>query len=137
MYCTIQDVKDVVPEGLLTYLTGGNDNAILKAIENASATINAYTIGSYDPQSASASAFLQHIAERIAVYNLYLVAAADDTPQIVSASYSEAIGDLEKLQRGFISLTDSTQLENARQAEVFSNKDALDRFFPKNGFTGF
>lgn len=137
MYCTIQNIKDVVPAGLLSFLTDGNDNVIAHAIESADAIINAYVAGSYAPNNASGSVFLQSVAERIAVYNLYLTAAYDETPEIVSRSYIEAIGDLEKIQKGLISLSDADNTQTERQAEVFTNKDALDRLFPKDGFGGF
>lgn len=137
MYCTIQDIKDVVPEGLLAYLSGGNDAIIARAIENAQATINAYIAGAYDPSNALGAGFLQGVAERIAVYNLYVAAAADDTPQIVVTSYLEAISDLEKIQKGFLSLSDAQEAQNERQGEVFTNKDALDRLFPADRFLGF
>ena len=102
MYCTIQNIKDLIPQNLLEGLTSGNDAAIAKAIATAEATINAYVSGSYDAKEASGASFLQSVAEKLTVYNLYLVAAYDETPQIVVTSYLAAISDLEKLQKGLI-----------------------------------
>ena len=128
MYCTIQNIKDLIPENLLEELTSGNDTVIEKAIEGASATIDAYMMGSYNPQEASHSPFLQAVAEKISIYNLYLASAFDDTPQIVITSYSEAISSLEKLQNGLISVSNS---QKDRQSEVFINKAPWDKLFSK------
>ena len=137
MYCTIQNIKDLLPAGILASLTGGNDNVIARAIEKTDAVINAYVAGSYDAQNASASVFLQSVAERITVYNLYLASAYDETPEIIAKSCIEAIGDLEKIQKGLISLANADSVQSERQAEVFSNKSEKDRLFPKDGFLGF
>ena len=134
MYCTIQNIKDLIPENLLEELTSGNDAVIEKAIEGASATIDAYMMGSYNPQEASHSPFLQAVAEKISIYNLYLASAFDDTPQIVITSYSEAISSLEKLQNGLISVSNS---QKERQSEVFINKAPWDKLFSKEKLKGF
>jgi len=132
MYCTIQNIKELIPSNLLSELTFENDDAIAKAIFSAEATINAYISGSYDASNAVNTAFLQYTAEKITVYNLYLTSAADETPQIVVTSYLEAISDLEKIQKGVLSLMSNSSAENPRQSEVFSNKTVSDRAFPKN-----
>jgi len=136
MYCTVSNIKDLIPQNLLLELTGGNDAGIEKAIAGASATIDAYLMGSYDDSNSMNSPFLQALAEKITVYNLYLVSASDETPQIVTSSYLEAISNLEKIQNGLISV----KSENAppeRQSEVFTNKTACDRFFSKENLKQF
>lgn len=134
MYCTIQNIKDLIPEKLLEWLTSGNDSVIEKAIEGASSTVDAYLMGSYNPEEASHSAFLQAVAEKIAVYNIYLVSASDDTPQIVITSYLEAISSLEKLQNGLLSVSNT---EKERQSEVFINKAPWDKLFGKENLKKF
>ncbi|MEI8377596.1 MAG: phage protein Gp36 family protein [bacterium] len=136
MHCTVSNIKDLIPENLLLELTSGNDAVIEKAIAGASATIDAYLMGSYDGSNQLASPFLQSVAEKITVYNLYLVSACDDTPQIVTSSYIEAISSLEKIQSGVISIsTESSDTE--RQSEVFINKTEADKMFSKERFKGF
>lgn len=137
MYCTVQNIKDLVPAGLLAYLTGNNDNVIVKAIEGASSVVNAYISGAYDLSTVSSSVFLQSVAERVTIYNLYMNAACDETPEIVSRSYKEAIGELEKIQKGVISIATADSAQAERQGEVFSNKSSLDRVFSDNLFRSF
>ena len=137
MYCNVQNIKDLIPSNLLMELTSGNDSAIEKAISGACATIDAYLLGSYDGASSMQSPFLQALAEKITVYNLYLVSACDETPQIVTVSYLESISNLEKIQSGVISLASPQNAPNERQAEVFTNKDSGDKFFSKQTLSGF
>jgi len=135
MYCTVDNIKDLVPQNLLEELTSGSDAIIEKAIAGANATVEAYLTGAYDlPQQ---SVFLQTIAEKITVYNLYLMSAFDETPQIVITSYLEALSALEKIQNGTLSLVASDNTANDRQSEVFTNKTADDRLFGKIDLSGF
>ncbi len=137
MFCTIQNIKNLVPQNLLTELTSGNDEVIARAIESASATIKAYLSGSYELSKVADSEFLRTIAERIAVYNIYMVSASDETPQIVITSYLEAISDLGKIQSGTVSLFDAKDTPNTRLSEVLTNKSAADKEFSKENLGGF
>lgn len=137
MFCTIQNIKNLVPQNLLTELTSGNDEVIARAIESASATIKAYLSGSYELSKVADSEFLRTVAERIVVYNIYMVSACDETPQIVITSYLEAISDLGKIQSGTVSLFDSQSTPNTRLREVFTNKSSSDKEFSKENLGGF
>ncbi len=137
MFCTIQNIKNLVPQNLLTELTSGNDDVIARAIESASATVKAYLSGSYELSKVADSEFLRTIAERIAVYNIYMVSASDETPQIVITSYLEAISDLGKIQSGTVSLFDAKDTPNTRLSEVLTNKSAADKEFSKENLGGF
>lgn len=136
MHCTVSNIKDLIPENLLSELTSDDDTVIEKAIARACATIDAYLMGSYDPSNALASPFLQSVAEKITVYNLYLVSACDETPQIVTNSYLEAISSLEKIQSGLISISPQNQ-PSERQSEVFTNKAEADKLFSKENLKGY
>lgn len=137
MYCTIENIKELIPSNLLEELTSGDDSFIEKAISGASATIDAYLCGSYDASEGLDSPFLQAVAEKITVYNLYLVSACDDTPQIVISSYLEAISSLEKLAKGLLSAGNFDSSPKDRQSEIFVNKNASDKLFSKENFKGF
>lgn len=137
MYCSVDNIKDLLPQNLLLELTSGNDAVIEKAIASASATIDAYLMGSYDGPDSMNSPFLQALAEKITVYNLYLVSACDETPQIVTVSYLESISNLEKIQSGIISIATPESAPSERQGEIFTNKTQCDKLFSKNRLSEF
>jgi phage gp36-like protein len=128
----IENIKNLVPQNLLLELTSGDDAVIQNAVSGACATVDAYVSGAYDKNDSSP--FLQSVAEKIAVYNLYRLSAFDETPQIITASYLEAISALEKIQSGLLSPKIG---ENQRQKEVFSNKTSSDKMFGKDNLKGY
>lgn len=126
MYCTVDNIKSIIPTGLLGQLAS-NDIQIELAIKSATTTIDAYLAGAYSV--GVESPFLQEICQKMTVYTLYMLNAYDETPQIVIKSYTDAISDLEKLQKGILSLPGGDNPHPVRQAEVFCNKSPEDRLF--------
>lgn len=133
MYCSVNDIKNIVPEPILGQLAN-NDLQIELAINSATTTIDAYLSGSYPTSSTlggdgASCAFLADICAKLAIYRLYMLNASDETPEIIQKSYSEAVSELEKLQKGVISLPEVDGAVPVRQAEIFCNKEREDRVF--------
>lgn len=127
MYCTLENIKELLPTSVLGQLVS-NDLQVERAIKSATTTINAYLAGAYPPDVESD--FLKEICQKIALYTLYMLVASDETPEIVKTAYRDAISDLEKLQKGTISLPGAEKQNPCiRQAEVFCNKTPEDKLF--------
>lgn len=137
MYCTIEDIQNLIPAMILSQLTNSDDLLIAKAIQDAQATINAYLQGAYNISEISESALLKDICQKISVYNLYSRFSADETPQIVSTNYKIAIGELEKIQSGKLSLGLIDGTPEPRTAEIFSNKNSYSKTFSIDTLAGF
>lgn len=129
MYCTIENIQNLIPSGVLSQLTNNDTNLIADAITSAEASVNAYLQGSYDINYLADCALLKDISEKITVYNLYTRFSGDETPQIVSTNYKIAISQLEKIQSGALSLGNIDNTPKDRQSEVFSNKTSEDKMF--------
>lgn len=124
MYCTVAQVKGLIPSDTLIALTQDdpnkqtvNDNVIKKAIVNAGERINAHLRGRYPLPLAQKSDLLEEIALALVRYALYLRRPdGGDLPSAVVQAYKTANDDLDKLQKGDLSLgIQSTQKPQPNQ----------------------
>lgn len=137
MYCTIQNIQDIVPQSVLDKLTNEDTSIITKAIESAQSTVNAYLQGSYDIPELEGLPIIQDISEKITVYKLYTWFSGDETPRIISTNYNIAISELEKIQAGKLSLSYDSGASTLRQPEVLANKTAESKFFSEETWNGY
>lgn len=112
MYCTVAQVKGLIPSDTLIALTQDDqtkqviDNEVIKkAIAKAGDRINAHLRGRYALPLAQKSDLLEGIALDLVQYSLYSRRPdGGDLPSAVTQAYKTANSDLEKLQKGDLSL---------------------------------
>ncbi len=112
MYCTVAQVKKLIPQETLIALTQDdpskqsvNDNIIKEIIVDVSERINAYLRGRYTLPFEQKSDLLKAIALDLVRYALYLRRPdGGELPDAVVRAYKTANEDLDKIQKGDLSL---------------------------------
>lgn len=124
MYCTLAQVKGLIPSDTLVSLTQDdpnkqtvNNEVIKTIIANVGERINAHLRGRYALPLAEKSDLLESISLDLVRYALYLRRPdGGDLPSAVVLAYKTANDDLEKLQKGDLSLgIQSTQKPQPNQ----------------------
>jgi phage gp36-like protein len=110
-YCTLDDLKKIVPEQDLKQLT---DDAIPaasivtenvdRAISDAGELIDGYLRDRYALPLSPVPGLIGTLAADIAVYRLYARRAKLDPPEGVQERYRNALKLLEQIQKGLIAL---------------------------------
>ncbi len=130
MYCTINDIKDVLADETLKRLTDPDaleidEEKVSRAADFAQILIDAHLLGAYELPIGEPNGFLRMVAQALAVYHLYVNSCGDDTPDYVVNGYQAALLQLKQIQLGELNL-------NAKRlAETLSNKTHADKLFPK------
>lgn len=112
MYCTVAQVKGLIPSDTLIALTQDdqtkqtiNNEVIKKIIVNVGERINAHLRGRYALPLAQKSDLLEGIALDLVRYALYLRRPeGGELPDAVVRAYKTANEDLDKIQKGDLSL---------------------------------
>lgn len=112
MYCTVAQVKKLIPQETLIALTQDdaskpmvNDNIIKEIIADVGERINAYLRGRYALPFEQKSDLLKAIALDLVRYALYLRRPdGGELPDAVVRAYKTANEDLDKIQKGDLSL---------------------------------
>lgn len=112
-YCTLDDLKKVLPEARLVKLTddeglGQIDTArVDEAIAQADGEIDTYLGGRYGVPLSSVPPLVKRCSCDIAVYHLYS-RRVEELPEARSARYRDAVRTLEKIAAGKITLPATT-----------------------------
>jgi len=112
MYCTLDDLKKQVPEGVLVELTDdeglGEVNAgrVDRAIEDAADLINSYVAARYPTPLNPVPGVIRKIAVDIALYNLFSRRGYDEesADKSVVDRYKAALSFLEHLAKGLVTI---------------------------------
>ena len=143
MYCTIDELKTVIPEQDMIELTDDSVPAQVviaananKAISDASELIDGYLRGHYALPLSATPGMIATLACDIAVYRLYARKVRVNPPEGVSERYKAAIKVLEQIQKGDITLGVGGSVSTE------SNMDGIavtpqDRIFTRNTMQGF
>lgn len=110
MYCTVEDLKKVLPESILIRLTDDVGAGIIdegkasEAMASAAEEMDTYIGGRVKlPITGTAPPILGKINADIAVYNLYS-RVKEEIPQTRVDRYKNAVKLLEKISKGEISI---------------------------------
>ncbi len=141
MYCTLDDLKGQVSEGVIITLTDdeGNGPATLaeatpemivridKAIENAASEINGYCQARYPVPFNPVPDFVRKLAIDVALYNLFSRRGynEDSADKQIYDRYKTAVKTLENIAKGLVTLgvpqpTPSTEVEISSSPRIFS-----------------
>lgn len=138
MYCNIDDIKQLIPEGELIDLSDDenagevNSNVVNSAIEAAEEFINGHLRVRYSLPFDTVPPTIKSIAVQIARYNLYQRRFADGMPEGIANNYKDNCKTLEKIRDGGFDLgiASASQDEPAHEKQRFvSNKTSDDRYF--------
>jgi len=143
MYCTINDLKTVIPEQDMIELTDDMVPAqtiiaanVNRAISDAGELIDGYLRGRYTLPLAPVPGIIATLACDIAVYRLYARKVRVTPPEGVSERYKAALKALEQIQKGEITLGSAgTVLPGDDQDQISVTEQ--DRIFTRNTMQGF
>ncbi len=140
MYCSINDLLKEFTTTELSDLTGytsssgGYDDRINTAINNASATIDAYLSDKYQtPIAEPVPELIKIIAIDLTIYNLYENAfKTSEIPNTIVWRKSEANKMLNDLKNGTLSINSgSIDYDSITNKQIIINKTETDRIFTK------
>lgn len=153
-YCTIEDLKRLIPEEELAQLADDENLApvaidprdarcaaiiarLEQAIAQADADIDAYLSGRYAVPLSPAPAVARKLSADIAVYNLYS-RRLETIPETRSERYKNAVRMLDGIAKGTISIGAAETPEPAGDAGgPEATRAAADRIFTKTTMEGF
>lgn len=115
-YCTIEDIKNIIPERELINLT--NDNPSLSSVIDqnryeavsivADSLVDGYLRARYKLPLKTIPLFVKQIAQDICAYRLYS-RRPNDIPENIVKNYENAIKSLTEIKKGNLLLEDMTE----------------------------
>lgn len=140
-YCNLDDIKQVTSEAELIQLTDDNNTGIVNetivnaTISYAETTINGYISSRYTLPLSEIPELIKTFAVDLSIYRLHSRRFMLDMPESLEVRYKNVIKELEKIQKGTISLNikepDNTE-KVADHNEFYCSKTSEDRLFPKS-----
>lgn len=139
MYCTSEDIEKQITTPTLIQLTSDNsqdavdETVTFEAILYSSTLIDGYLRGRYELPLNTRLPLLRIIAIDLSIYRLYSRRLQADMPESILEQYKESIRNLDKIQKGTISLEVQTETSTnqIQSNEYLSNKTSRDRLFNK------
>ena len=107
-YCTLDDLKEQIPEDELRQLTDDEDIGVIdtartdRAISDAGAEIDGYCGGRYKVPLSPVPGIIRKFCVDIAIYNLFQ--RRQGAPEYREKSYENAIKFLQNVAKGVVSL---------------------------------
>lgn len=140
-YCNLDNIKQVISEAELIQMTDDNntgvinENIVNSAISYAETTINGYISSRYSLPLAETPELIKTFAIDLSIYRLHSRRFMLDMPESLEVRYKNVIRELEKIQKGTISLNikepDNTEIV-ADNNEFYCNKTSENKLFPKS-----
>ncbi|MBI4835922.1 MAG: DUF1320 domain-containing protein [Candidatus Abawacabacteria bacterium] len=141
MYCTINDIINVIPECELIQLsnddelaTAVNEDVVNNAIEDAMSTINGYLMARYTLPLTEVPRLLRRYAVELAVINIHARRFTQNMPESITEREKFVIAELGKIQKGVVTLNIETLNDSVKVPDASSvaiNKTEADRVFTK------
>ncbi len=142
MYCSLDDIKKMVPEELVVQLTDDeglgavNQARVDEAIAQADAEIDSYCGERYSVPFAAAPAVVKKMSVDIAVYNLYS-RTVSEMPETRKDRYRNAVRQLEGIAKGTVSLGVDPAPAPHGEGGAETNKAADGNVFTRGRLEGF
>lgn len=136
-YCTIDDIKDHIPESNIIQLTDDegigvvNQARVDKAITTADSIIDGHLRGRYSLPLSTVPELIKTIAIDITVYKLYERRFELAMPESMMARYKNALKILEQIQKGLLKLGIEPAETGPGQGYYKTNKSSSDREYGK------
>lgn len=141
-YCTLDDIKKLLPEDILVQLTDDEGNGIVnqervdEAIAQADAEINSYCAVKYSTPFAVTPDLVKKCSVDIAIYNIYS-RKLEEIPQTRTDRYRNAIRQLEGISRGTVSLGEDPPPPAASQGSERPDITGSGRIFTRSKMEDF
>lgn len=142
-YCTVDDLKNAIPENVLVQLTDDEgieetgDSATASAIAAADAEIDSYCGARYAVPFTAVPAVIISCSVDMAIYHLYS-RRMEEIPETRAARYKNAVRLLTAIAKGDISLgTAATPTPSADASSAECTKTSDDRIFTRTKLRGF
>lgn len=147
-YCTIEDIKNIIPERELINLTNDYPSELSVIDHNrfeavsitADSLIDGYLRARYKLPLKSVPLFVKQISQDICAYRLYS-RRPNDVPENIVKNYENAIKSLTEIKKGNLILEDVTEnpdLEIPPKKSGFRiNKRSSSRIFNENVMRAF
>jgi len=141
MYCTLEDIKKIIPEETVVQLTDVADLGVIdaekvaEAIASADAIIDGYCAGRYLLPFAVVPAIVKPIAIDLTVYNLYAI-RVETMPDVREKNRANAIRLLEHIAAGKVRLGDAAGVEAPVSTQQSPTVTSNERLFSRNSMKG-
>lgn len=143
MYCTIEDIKQAIPEDNIIQLTDDTGTGVIDqakvedAIQYADQLIDSYLRGRYTVPLNPVPALIRRLSVEMAGFNLYSRRFELAMPEAMLQRRKEIIRLLEQIQKGMITLGTEPPEKGPGFGHYHTNKTAEDRIFNKTVLNGF
>lgn len=138
-YCTLDDIKDHIPEKNIVQLTDDEDLGVIDQakVDNAIATadiiIDGYLRGRYAlPLSNPVPGLIKTLSVNLAIFHLYSRRLELEMPEAMISRYKNALKVLEQIQKGIVTLGIETAETGPGQGYYKTSKTSDDRVFSKD-----
>jgi phage gp36-like protein len=141
-YCTLTDIKKLIPEASIIQLTDDeNTGAVVtsrvdEAIAQADAEIDSYCGNKYSVPFSTVPDIVKKCSVDISIYNLYS-RRVEEIPATRADRYKNATRQLEGISKGIISIGEDPEPAAPTQGGVETNKTESDRVFTRDSLKGF
>jgi phage gp36-like protein len=142
MYCTLDDIKKLIPEDSLLQLTddenlGAVDQArVEEAVAQADAEIDSYIGGRYGVPLSTVPGVVKKMSVDIAIYNLYS-RRVEEMPEVRKDRYRSAVDQLKLIAKGTVSLGVAELPPAADTGGAETNKATDENVFTRDKLKGF
>lgn len=135
MYSSAEEIKDMVDEGTMVYLTDDNgagevdESKINNAINDADSEINGYIQKRYPLPLPYIPTVINKLSKDIALYNLFSRRGIDKdkNDDTILQRYKNAVKFLENLSKGIVELGITTPVKTVVEINLNSNKKLFSR----------
>lgn len=135
MYSKIEDIKGMVEEGVLIYLTDDQNTGevdiskIEEAINDADSEINGYLQKRYPLPLPTTPPVIKKLSKDIALYNLFSRKGIDKdkNDETILFRYKNAVRFLENLSKGIVNLGNEPEVKSNSEIKISSNKKLFSR----------
>ena len=142
MYCTLTDIKKLIPEETILQLTDDEELGEIvqarvdEAITSADSEIDSYCGTKFSVPFSTVPDIVKKLSIDIAIYNMYS-RKVEEIPETRAQRYKNAIKQLESIAKGVISIGEDPAPAATSEGGPSTNKTADDRTFTKDKLNGF
>lgn len=141
-YCTLDDIRKMLPEELIVQLTDDeaagslNQARVEEAISQADSEIDSYCGGRYAVPFSAVPDIVKKLSADIAIYNLYS-RLVRDMPEVRADRYRSAVRQLEAIACGKLSLGVDPAPGASSEGRAETNTETDKKVFTRDSLKGF
>ncbi len=142
MYCTLDDIKKLLPEDSLLQLTDDeglgavNQTRVDEAVAQADAEIDSCIGGRYGVPLSTVPGVVKKLSVDIAIYNLYS-RRVEEMPEVRKDRHRNAVSQLKDIAKGTVSLGVAELPPAADTGGAETNKATDKNVFTRDRLKGF